>query len=91
MTKDNNKKINLGKQLKNFDGENLGITVGQALSKIIVQEKGDPLRYFTMGQKFFNDKSIEIEPADLEILKKAVGSNEVYNALVNGQILLELQ
>lgn len=84
--------IKLQSKLKGLDGKELEIKVGEALSNIILQaESGGKMKLYILGQKFYNDKTIELDDADIALTKSAIESSKVYNALVTGQLLLLLE
>jgi len=63
-------------------------TLGMALSNILVDTtKGGKMKLFILAQKIYSDEEVEIDEADLAIIKSAVEETENYNNLVNGQIL----
>jgi hypothetical protein len=76
-----------GKEIK--DGKTQEIfTYGMALSNILIGAKeGGKMKMFNLAQKCFNDDSVEVDTADLELIKKAVDGTDQYNILVTGQIL----
>lgn len=82
------------KTLKGVDIEDKGVkfTLGDALSNILVSAKeGGKMKMFTLAQKLANDKTVEVDEADMALIKQAVKTTEIYNALVAGQceVLLE--
>lgn len=87
-------KINTQTPIKTLAGEPIkngtegNFTIGLALSNILIENKqGGKMKMFILAQKFFNDKEIDIDEADFNLVKSAVESTENYNNLVNGQIL----
>lgn len=75
--------IPTGKDEKSGD-----FTVGMALSNILVDTtKGGKMKLFILAQKIYSDEEVEVDEADLAIIKSAVEETENYNNLVNGQIL----
>ena len=89
-------KINTQAKLKNFLGETLkdnneDATIGKAIANILIssEEKGK-MKLFVLAQKFYNDKNVELDKPDFELVKKVVGETKIYNALVAGQVELFL-
>ena len=91
-------KINTHTAIKNIKGADLKdgdtekfFTVGTALSEILVASKmGGKMKCFVLAQKFYNDKEVELDEADKELVKSTVEATELYNNLVNGQLLILL-
>lgn len=74
-----------------LDEKKEGFKLGQALANIVVGAKeGGKMKLFLLGTKLFQDKSVEVDEADLNLLKNTVKSTEVYGALVAGQVELYL-
>ncbi len=72
-----------GKEVK--DGEKV-FTLGQALSNIVVGAKeGGKMKLYILATKLFQDDTVEVDESDLNLIKSAVKSTEVYGALVAGQ------
>ena len=79
-----------GSDLKNQEDQPL--TLGEALGMILTNAKdGGKMKLFLLAQKFSEGKDVEIDQADLGIIKKGVESTEIYNNLVTGQILVILE
>lgn len=77
-----------GKDIKHPDGV---FTIGRALSNICLEnETGGKMKMFIMAQSFYKGEDIEVDKADLLILKNAVESYTKYNNLVLGQLLIVL-
>lgn len=78
-----------GKETKGEDGKIF--TIGRAISDILLAAKeGGKMKLFVMAQKFHTEKEVELDNADLELIKKSVETSSVYNNLVTGQILVGL-
>jgi hypothetical protein len=90
-------KINTQIVLKDLAGKDIkiseeGFTFGNALSNIIIASKeGGKMKLYVLATKLYKDKVVEVDEADLNLIKSSVKSSEVYNALVLGQceVLLE--
>ena len=73
------------------DAEQKPFTVGHALSEILLTTKvGGKMKMFVLAQKFFSDESVEVDEADLALVKSSVEGSDVYNNLINGQLLMIL-
>lgn len=79
-----------GKELKNEKGE--VVTLGKALANVMVAspEKGK-MKLYILSTKMYKDKSIDLDEADLALVKRAVSEATIYNALVLGQIEVVLE
>lgn len=98
-------KINTTIVLKDLTGKDIEFnkevfTLGQALANILVAAKeGGKMKLYVLATKLHQDKVVEVDQdkvvevdeSDLSLIKSAVKSSEVYNALVLGQceVLLE--
>lgn len=79
-----------GKEIKNSDDE--VFTLGQALSNIVVGAKeGGKMKLFLLGTKLYQNGKVEVDSADLSLLKNVVKSTEVYGVLVAGQVEMLLE
>lgn len=79
-----------GVDLKNADGE--VVTLGEALGNVLLSAKEQgKMKLYVLAQKCANNKSVEVDEADLALVKRAVSTSEIYGALVLGQceILLD--
>ena len=76
-----------GKEIK--DGKTQEVfTYGMALSNILIAAKeGGKMKMFNLAQKCFNDDLLEVDSADLELIKRTIESTDQYSILVSGQIL----
>lgn len=75
-----------GKDIPN--GKDGFFTVGTALSNIMLDAReGGKMKLFILAQKFFNNDEVDVDDADLGIIKQAVEKTDQYNNLVNGQLL----
>ena len=85
-------KINTKQALKTLKGEELKngdipFTLGEALGNILLSDKtGGKMKLYVLATKFSQDKEVELDKADLELVRNAVSKTEIYNALVAGQI-----
>lgn len=69
-------------------GKDGNFTVGIALSNILLDAtQGGKMKLFILAQKIYSDAEVDVDGADLAIIKTAVETTENYNNLVNGQLL----
>lgn len=79
-------------QGKNLQAEDGDLTLGKALSNILISTKeGGKMKLFLLGKKLYEAKNVEVDSADLALIKNAVISTEIYTALVSGQCELLLE
>lgn len=90
-------KINAKETIKNMDGEDakgaegVVLTVGMAIANVLLSAKeGGKMKMFVLAKKFWDDKMVEVDEADLSMIKIAVEKTDIYNTLVIGQLLLLL-
>lgn len=82
-------KIQAKNKIKGLDGKELDLTIGQAISNILVSsETGGKMKLFVLAQKFYNDEIVDVDSADLDLVKTSIESSKVYTALVSGQLLV---
>lgn len=81
--------------LKNFKGEalkneqNQNFTIGEAISNILLLDKmGGKMKCYILAQKFYTEKSVELDEADKALVKSAIERTETYTNIVTGQLLL---
>lgn len=67
------------------------LTVGVAIANALIQSKGDSIKAYELALKFHAGKEVEVDVADLKIVKEAIHLYPNYNALVKGQILIFLE
>lgn len=90
-------KINAKAPIKDLKGQEVlngkeAFTVGDALGNILTADKtGGKLKLYSLATKFATKDSVEVDSADLALIKSAVDSTEFYNALVTGQLLEMLE
>jgi hypothetical protein len=92
-------KINTKIVLKNLNGEpltspdNVPFTLGEALGNIMVShDAGGKMKCFLLAQKFATQDSVEVDGADLSLVKQACESSRAYaGGLIPGQALLILE
>ncbi len=66
-------------------------TVGDALSEILATAKeGGKAKLYVLAQKFATQDNVEVDAADLSLIKKTVEACTNYVPLVTGQLLILL-
>jgi|15BtaG_2_1085339.scaffolds.fasta_scaffold00340_17 hypothetical protein len=91
--------LNTAEAIKDLSGKKIlkgkteeAFTIGSALSNILLDAKeGGKMKLFILAQKCFEEKKVELDGADISIIKQAVEKTDQYNALVSGQILQILE
>lgn len=86
-------KINTKTPLKTLKGDVISeLNVGDAIANILASsETGGKLKLFILAQKFATEDQVEVDSADLGLIKTAVESSKVYTVLVTGQVLQILE
>lgn len=91
-------KINCKTPIKNLKGEDMKdedgqvFTLGKALALIVVNAKeGGKMKLFLLGTKLYQQDTVEVDTADLTLLKSVVKSTESYGALIAGQCEMLLE
>ncbi len=91
-------KINTKTPLKTLKGEVINgatdqeFTIGDAISNILASsETGGKLKLFILAQKFATEDQVEVDSADLGLIKSAVEGSKAYTPLVSGQVLQILE
>lgn len=80
-----------GKTLKDAD-TGLDFNLSDALSVILVNcTEGDKMKMYVLAQKIVTEDEIDVDDADLKLIKQAVASTHSFNNLVTGQILVILE
>jgi hypothetical protein len=83
--------------LKNLKGDELKageetLYLGEALANIMLSdEAGGKMKLFVLAQKLFKENKLEVDSADLSLIKECVKRTKVYNALVAGQVEILLE
>lgn len=90
-------KINTGATVNTLKGEPYTIdgsplTVGQVIAEALAVDKtGGKMKLYALSDKCYNNASVEVDAADLALIKKAVTDSQAYNNIVNGQVLVVLE
>lgn len=91
-------KINAGKIMKNLagvvmqDASGAEFTIGKAIANILIANHEKPVdhfRIYKLSEKLWKASEIEIEDADMVLIKEMVAACKTYNSLVLGQVLQE--
>lgn len=78
-----------GEPLKNEDKEPL--TLGEVISSIMTWHKtGGKMKCYILAEKFAKDGIVDIDKADISLIKDAAEATEIYNNMVTGQALILL-
>lgn len=89
--------IPAGKILTNLKGEPLkdgedDVTLGSALANMLLgAQEGGKMKLYSLAQEVYKGKNLEVDAADLALIKGVVEKSGTYSALVSGQILLALE
>lgn len=74
---------------KEFDTET---TVGKMIANILASsETGGKMKLYVLATKFYQEDSVEVDEADLQLIKQAVEGSKSFTPLVTGQILVVLE
>ena len=90
-------KINANKGVTLLDGKtplkqnDVDLTIGVAIATALVNSDGEPIKTYELAKKFNDGGTIEVDTADLKLVKAAVTKYPNYNALVKGQVLVMLE
>lgn len=84
-------KIKATDKLKGLDGKDIDLTVGQAIANMLVAgEEGGKMKLYILAQDLWQKENVELDKADIALVKSIVENTKVYNVLVSGQILVIL-
>ncbi len=73
---------------KPYQADEKDIRIGQVIADTLaVDQSGGKFKMYNLAQKFFNDDEVEVDAADLILIKKAVEDSKQYNNVILGQIL----
>ena len=90
-------KINAKQPVLTLKGEQYksgeeGVTVGSVISDILATDQtGGKMKLFILAKKFYEEKEVELDEADISLVKKAVESCKGWNNVILGQILTILE
>lgn len=79
-----------GEDYKTGDGKE--ITLGMVLAEgLASSEAGGKMKSYTLASKLYSGVDVEVDAADMVLIKKAVEECKTYNNLILGQALLMLE
>lgn len=87
------KTIDLTQELVNLKGEafkndDKPFTVGEFLSAVLsIAPEGGKMKLYSLARRTATEESIEVDSADLALLKQSVESAKGYNNVIAGQVL----
>lgn len=90
-------KINTKQKIKNLAGKDLldgehPLTLGAAISYTLSNnDTGGKMKMYTLATDFYSKPSVDIDMADLALIKDAVEKTKAYNSFIAGQILFLLE
>ncbi len=71
------------------------LTVGVAIASILLAPRQnktfDMLKSYILSGKFFNDKEVDLDEADLKKLKETIELGDTYSPLISGQLIQLLE
>lgn len=88
-------KINAKQKFKNFGGADIKkegdkpFMFGEAIANILLESQaGGKMKMYSLAERFYEAKGIvEVDEADMELIKGSVEATRLYNNLLNGQLL----
>ena len=86
-------KINASEKVLNLKGEAFKngtdeVTIGQVVSDILsVSKAGGKMKMYAMAQKFYDGGEVDLDAADVGVVKNALETTEGYSNVVIGFIL----
>lgn len=90
-------KINTGATVNTLKGEpytvdNVPLTVGQVIAEALAVDKtGGKMKVYALANKCYNHAEVEVDGADIVMIKRALNDSTAYNNLINGQVLMALE
>lgn len=77
---------------KPYQSDNEDVTVGKALANILaLDQSGGKMKLNILARAFYEKPEVELDAADLALVKRAVEDTKLYNNLINGHILTILE
>lgn len=68
------------------------LTVGQVLAEALAVDKvGGKMKMFALADKCYKQEYVEVDAADLALMKRAVEDSAAYNNIIMGQVLVALE
>ncbi len=90
-------KIETGKIINNLKKEpykdgDINLTVGMVIAEALAGDRtGGKMKLFLLAQKAFDNETIEVDAADLGLIKHAVEQCVSYNNVIVGQALAAIE
>lgn len=90
-------KIQAGKIVSTLEGRpyKMGdheLTVGKVLAEALSQsETGGKMKMFLLAKRCWEDAEVEVDAADLALVKRSLESSKAFTNIILGQVLLELE
>lgn len=81
------KTVNLNWELKNLNGESIGNAGELLASSLMIETKGDAIKYFDWAMNLNSKKTIEVDESDLLKIKQFITDNERVTLLAKAQLL----
>lgn len=73
---------------KPYQFDNADLRVGQVIAESLATDpSGGKFKMYTLANKFYNEDSVEVDAADLALVKKAVEECKTYSNIISGQVL----
>ncbi len=77
---------------KPYTSDGKELTVGNVIAEALAGDTtGGKFKLYTLAQKFWNEPEVEVDAADLGLIKTAVENTKTYNNIIIGQVLGLLQ
>lgn len=90
-------KIKTGERVKNLDGkpyqqEGKDLTAGKVIAEALAGDKaGGKMKMYLLAQKAYDEEAMDVDAADLALIKQSVEKCETYNNLIVGQVIAILE
>jgi len=81
----------IGPQGGEYGPYHLGKAISDTLMRPNPQASMSAMKAFTLAKKFYNDKEVEVDAADLKDVKGEIGNDKMVTPLVSGQVLEHLE
>lgn len=79
-------------KLKDLADKEIDLTVGQAIANVLVSDDaGGKMKSFVLAKRFYSSESMDVDEADLSLVKSAIERNKSYTPLITGQLLVLLE
>lgn len=79
-------------QTQEEEGVLVNYTLGKGIADILLAAKnGGKMKMFILAEKCYKNSNLEVDEADLSLIKSAVENTEILNNLYTGQILKLLE